>query len=663
MIRSAKRLGVHFSIAFSAAVLLINLLRLDSSVTSNYHLGISLTIIVCFSFFHLKNSILRINLLRFAVIASTLPVILIFTMTQNLQRSVGSTGLYFICSVLLAGLIFFFRDKLNIRTIEESLPKNKLFYNVVIFIILAIALLVRFHNLGELSLWWDEILTGTYVTRILEVGYPLSPSGFEYYWRGIAYHYIVSAFAFVFGVTDFWIRVPSVLFGTGIIFLSYRIATRINPLLGIPTALLLCVSAYNLEYSQFARFYIMNSFLLLLNLELFWVGFFTKHKNASIFRFLSIVIFSIMLLTVQLGAIFLAIVAFWVLLKCTDSVLERNVKKMKDVFIFAPIFLIVYILGNPFVHFIGDYRPSPYTVTTIEHVDSNTQQVVFGLPKPEFRNIVVPFFDSNYIPIIFVVIGAMLPLAQAVHKIRPFLRVTYSAYIAGSVLFLLFLFELVNPYENEPRLYFMFEPFFLILGLNGALILSRVIEQKRNSFSFLLVIIPAILLLSFPHFLAQFNIKYGDDVSTNPFRTTLAQAYRTDSSGVINYINSTMREGDVWINTMEPAYGYAHKNPDYILNQNYKWKSMWREEFFTDHNHQYIDIRYNSVLINTTEDIERILVDNSDGNVFLTVNGSNLTALYTTHLNAGFALFIEENRDHIEYVAPDGLSMVLGFRK
>jgi hypothetical protein len=67
-------------------------------------------------------------------------------------------------------------------------------YSSVVILTMMVGLIIRLYRLGELGLWWDEFATGTYVRRILETGTPSYPSGLGYYWRGVAYHYIVSFF-------------------------------------------------------------------------------------------------------------------------------------------------------------------------------------------------------------------------------------------------------------------------------------------------------------------------------------------------------------------------------------------------------------------------------------------------------------------------------------
>ncbi len=559
------------------------------------------------------------------------------------------------------------QNKLLINRICEKYfskfhTKTSFLTAVFVSIILLVAFLLRIYNLGDLSLWWDELLTGTYVTQILEIGIPVSPSGFEYYWRGIAYHYVVSIFAFLFGTDEFWLRFPSVLFGVGIIAVSYRMAKRIDPQIAILTALILCFSTYNIEYSQFARFYAMNAFLFMINIEFFWLGY---YQNLRFYKILSPLIFILMLLTVQLGGLFLAVVAFFAIERTTNYVLNRKNHidfYIKNLIIVACIFLAIYIVNNP-LDLLGIYAPNPYDMQSQVETDGGVKYLIPGIPIPQWSNVLIPFFSTYYFPSIFAIFGVLYTIFSFVQR-KTYLDINlnYKYYFFGTVLVSYLLFELANPFQNEPRLFFVFEPLFIISTLYGFLLVVRRLQPYVARLSLILLAILMILVPS-PLFSERLTKGYGDDVSDDPFRSTWAQSHRSDVKSISQYLNSNINSNDIWINTMEPAYGYTKRNPEYMLNQNYQWRSMWREEIFTDESGNYIDIRYGAILINSAEEMANIIALNPGRNVWITVSGANLKTLYTTHLRDDTRAFIAKHADKIVYVGPDSTSLVLLFRK
>ncbi len=550
------------------------------------------------------------------------------------------------------------------RNVARFIYIEKWWYSLSIILLLVIGFVIRLYNLGELSLWWDELLTGTYVTRILETGLPISPSGFEYYWRGISYHYLVSGFTFIFGNTEFWLRFPSVLLGIGTIILSFLITKRINKILALFIVIILTFSIYNVEYSQFARFYIMNAFLFLLNIEFFWRGFFEQKKW---FKVLSIITFLIMILTVQLGSIFISVIFYYLIYKI--SLIKIKKSRIRDLFslkLFIPImlFLSLYITGNPF-DLIGIYKDHPYEVDLISQVDGNVRYILPKIPYPEFKNIVLPFFNDFYWPTIFFILASIISLFLIFNKLKLNKELGYSEYILGISFISLILFEFANPFSKEPRLYLMFEPLYIILSMMTIFIIVKEILQLKHKKTLIILsfILLALFFSSKPSLYDVMNIRYGDNVSNDPFRTTWAQAYRSDSKTTLEYLKKNIEDEDIWINTLEPAYFYLQRNPDFILNQNYKWKNMWREEIFTDKDKNYIEIRYNSILINTMEDLQKILNNNTNKNVWLLANGQNLETLYTKQLNKDFVDFLSENTENVVYSSPDERSKLLLFQK
>lgn len=133
---------------------------------------------------------------------------------------------------------------------------------------------LRFHQLGSKGLWGDEIWTAQWsrgtlgqiwidLTRIPDL--PLM--------------YALVNIATRFGEGEFWVRLPSALFGVAGILMFYVMANR---LLGRYTALvgtiLITLSPIHIWYSQDARYYAQLSFLGTASLYFFY-SFLTSDKG------------------------------------------------------------------------------------------------------------------------------------------------------------------------------------------------------------------------------------------------------------------------------------------------------------------------------------------------------------------------------------------------
>ena len=218
----------------------------------------------------------------------------------------------------------------------------------------------------------------------------------------VAYHYFVSIFTFLFENTEFWIRFPSVLFGMGTILLVYHYTKKIDKIVAIFVLIFLIFSSYNIEYSRFARFYMMNTFLYVFSIIVFYRGFFENKKK---YKLLSTLIFILMMHTVQAGAIFLSLIGGWCIYFLKNSFDEKEgharvlKRKISDI-LFMVVFMIIYHVDNIF-----------YRLFKIDMKYDSAFEL--GLtPEPITRSFIsIPqwklfsFFDENYIPLIFIIIS------------------------------------------------------------------------------------------------------------------------------------------------------------------------------------------------------------------------------------------------------------------
>jgi hypothetical protein len=110
---------------------------------------------------------------------------------------------------------------------EARIPATRADVNIIVVLlgILAIGTAVRFWGLGDVGLHGDEETMAMPTMHIVEHGSPLLPSGMLYP-RAVGQLYLMAASVQVFGESEWAFRLPSVLCGVLLIFLSWLAGRR-----------------------------------------------------------------------------------------------------------------------------------------------------------------------------------------------------------------------------------------------------------------------------------------------------------------------------------------------------------------------------------------------------------------------------------------------------
>jgi 4-amino-4-deoxy-L-arabinose transferase-like glycosyltransferase len=525
--------------------------------------------------------------------------------------------------------------------------KEGWWYSLTVIILIIIGFAIRLYKLGNLSLWWDELLTGTYVTRILETGVPSYISRLGYYWRGVAYHYFVSIFTFLFGNTEFWLRFPSVLFGMGITIWAFFYTKLVNKKAALLVLVFLIFSTYNIEYSRFARFYIMNAFLFMVAIWFFWKGFFKEEKR---FKVISLIIFALMMHVVQLGAIFLSLWGSWSLYFIMKAIKFKSEKfewrKLLSNLVYIIISLIIFLIGN-----ILDKLIKVKNAISFEQLSHFLQ---FQLPKWQLFG----FFNANYLPVLLVLIGISLAIALFYTSIKN-KNVSFFSYLGVSLFISILLYEIGNTGVTGARIYFFAEALIVVVSILGVYLFIKMTSSK---FALLLsTILFGILIINItPNFYERITIKYGEDVSNDPFQTTAAAAYRADYKNPFLYVKDRKGINDIVISVMSSNEFYDIDVPEYILNENSQW-NMDRYHVISIDEDNFIYESNKSTIIRSADAVKKIIDENNNKKIWLIVNGASINVLKTVHVKRDFLKFLDENKDKVVYISPDGISRVLLF--
>lgn len=121
-----------------------------------------------------------------------------------------------------------------------------------LWIILFVAACLRFYQLGEESLWGDELASIRDIKRVAEG---------ELFVNRIFY-FLIMRFWMLFETNEFWLRLPSVVFGILSVFLVYRLGIKLfDKKVGLIAALLLALSPLAIFHSQEVRMYMLSVLL------------------------------------------------------------------------------------------------------------------------------------------------------------------------------------------------------------------------------------------------------------------------------------------------------------------------------------------------------------------------------------------------------------------
>jgi uncharacterized membrane protein len=132
--------------------------------------------------------------------------------------------------------------------------------------IVLIGLFLRLYHLGTQSIWFDEAVS-VWASK-LAVQQMVQATAADVH--PPLYYFLLHYWVMIFGTSEFAVRLLSVLFGVLAIPMTYMVGRQLfNEEAGLLGALILAVSAFNVQYSQEARMYSLMVLLALLSAYFF----------------------------------------------------------------------------------------------------------------------------------------------------------------------------------------------------------------------------------------------------------------------------------------------------------------------------------------------------------------------------------------------------------
>jgi hypothetical protein len=127
---------------------------------------------------------------------------------------------------------------------------------VMLWLIVAAGAALRFWQLGYAGLHGDEDIMGLAAHGLLEHGVPVLPSDMVYT-RALLHTYIIAGSMYLFGDTEWAMRLPSALMGSLVPLLAFAMGRRfLEPKLNLVFAAIMAFLPIMIEISQTARMYV-----------------------------------------------------------------------------------------------------------------------------------------------------------------------------------------------------------------------------------------------------------------------------------------------------------------------------------------------------------------------------------------------------------------------
>ncbi len=220
---------------------------------------------------------------------------------------------------------------------------------LILIVIILIAFLLRIYKLDYKSIWLDEGLStwiashSNFIQLLNETSFSRQNPLFS-----IVLHFWIS----IFGKSEFFIRLPNVVFSLGLVYMAFRIGVLLySNQVGILSSLLLTISVFHINHTQEARPYTLSSLLALIS-----VYFYIKLIEEGNFKYKAGYLISSILLVYNHMIGFFIIIAqniYLLILKLTrDKIPGINLKswiklQLLILVIFLPWIIKLYRYVNP----------------------------------------------------------------------------------------------------------------------------------------------------------------------------------------------------------------------------------------------------------------------------------------------------------------------------
>ncbi|MFQ6082112.1 MAG: ArnT family glycosyltransferase [Candidatus Aminicenantia bacterium] len=538
---------------------------------------------------------------------------------------------------------------------SSFLKKKNILIVVLLIAISVICLILRFKNLGNLSLWMDEGFYYLAAKRILKFGYPLYPSGHVLF-KGILYSYFLSFFSLIFGLNELNLRIFSVISSVALVPVLYLFGKKfLNEIIVIISIIIIIFSTWETEYSRTVLYFAPLQLIYLISLYFFYKGFFENQKK---YKYLTLVFFLLAPLVHQLG------MGLWF---CFPALfLIKGAKRFfkKDtILIFSSIslFYLLIQLHEIFFWRVGQvyYKAEPAFSGIINYFFTDFSFAYFKEILKSFPHMGLLIFFG-----VFLFLGAFSVKKQKAGNEIVFYQGWY--YLNLCLIFPLFFLGFFRTHI-QPRYLFQLKPIIILLYLVAVWKISQILSsliltpfhlRKREDILNRVFSIGLFLMIVFS-FTDQaglgkiqriINRNYQDKISTDII-TRSGRFEHYDHKGVGEYVRHYLKEDDLVI-AIHVIFQYIYAGRvDYWL-----WSGgpgTW--DAWEKTQEGWKDVYIGANWINNLADLQKVIKENSNKRIWIITSPS---ILRTDHINKEIADFIKDNSDKLVFRGKDGMSEV-----
>lgn len=231
--------------------------------------------------------------------------------------------------------------------------------NKWIFLIIVLSILLRVINLNQ-SLWLDE------ATQVILSQNSIYSIIFQ---RGVDFHppfsYLLLHFWIMVGTSEIWLRMLSVIFGVGAVWITHKLTKILfNKKIALFAATLLAVNPYHIYYSQEIRMYSEAAFFAILSIYFLYL----RLKRARIIYSVGYILSTTALLYTHYDGSFLIPAQFLYILFTQKKQLKKFISYLVAVFLlwlpWMPQFIIQLKNGLS----AGEYLPGWQNVLSLPFI-------------------------------------------------------------------------------------------------------------------------------------------------------------------------------------------------------------------------------------------------------------------------------------------------------
>lgn len=522
--------------------------------------------------------------------------------------------------------------------------------------LIVLALVLRLPNLTALSLWVDEYVHVLRAKNFVQGTGPLFTDDNN----GILLTFILVPLFKVFGSGVFWARLPSVLFGAGMVYLVYRLGERLfNRYVGLMAAFFCTFSLYLVFWSRVSRNYAIFGFFFLL---LGWVflkayegksdaesrDFFQKNGFSKKYLLLLPVVFVASLLSHQLAFFFLfTLAAYMVAMTVRESVQYKRVayKYLWPALLLLPLLLIALVpafggIARQLLELVLPERIAQWVVPDWAYLAEKWKTepwFSFGIYHGVMR------YDPTllYYP-------AVAGLGAAFWLDR---RSGWWLLCSFLVPFLLMCFVFREP--SIPRYAIFIFPYFMIAAAALFYFVWKMLDEKyltkySNTIRYVVVLLPFVFGL--------FSVRWGE-IADLTLARKVSGVVSDRNIGSFNFSNwqgagtfvlERKKPGDVMLSTVPASAAY------YLKEDSVVW---FRQRFYNTATKRYEPFAPNPATPNaqTLQDLKRLVENNTRGWLLADYYMDNVM------VDDPCRFFVYQNMHFYPEAVPDASVLVFGW--